>query len=90
LGIADCFDTITSSHDERVRSAKPDPHIFECTLRQVGVSAKETAHVGDTYVPEIIGARDVGIRPILIDRDGTQVGRWKETIRSLSELPKLL
>lgn len=90
LGIADYFDTITSSHDERVRSAKPDPHIFEWTLKQVGVSAEEAVHVGDTYEADIIGAKNAGIRPILINRDGTQIGRWGETIRSLSELPALL
>ena len=90
LGIADYFDTITSSHDARVRSAKPDPHIFNYTLAKIGVSASETVHVGDTYEADIIGARNVGIRPILIDRDGTQTGRWQETIQSLSELPKLL
>ena len=90
LGIADYFDTITSSHDERVRSAKPDPHIFNYTLAAVGVSAEEAVHVGDTYEADIIGAKNVGIRPILIDRDGTQTGKWHETIQSLSELPKLL
>ena len=90
LGIADYFHTITSSHDERVRSAKPDPHIFNYTLTKVGVSAEEVVHVGDTYEADIVGAKGVGIRPILIDRDGTQVGRWEETIRSLSELPALL
>ena len=84
LGIADYFDTITSSHDERVRSAKPDPHIFNYTLAAVGVSAEEAVHVGDTYEADIIGAKNVGIRPILIDRDGTQTGRWNETIQSLS------
>lgn len=90
LGIADYFDTITASHDERVKSAKPDPHIFNYTLAKVGVSAAEVVHVGDTYEADIVGARNVGIRPILIDRDGTQTGRWKETIQSLSELPALL
>lgn len=90
LGIADYFDTITASHDERVKSAKPDPHIFNYTLAKVGVSAEETVHVGDTYEADIVGARNVGIRPILIDRDGTQTGKWDETIQSLSELPALL
>lgn len=89
LGIADYFDTITASHDMRVRSEKPDPHIFNCTLAAVGVSAAEAVHVGDTFAADIVGARDVGIRPILLDRDGTQTGRWKETIQSLSELPEL-
>ena len=90
LGIAHYFDIIVASHDERVRSAKPDPHIFEYTLEAVGVSAEETVHVGDTYEADIIGAQGVGIRPVLIDRDNTQVGRWKETIRSLAELPELV
>ena len=90
LGIADYFDAIVASHDARVRSAKPDPHIFNYTLAAVGVSAEEAVHVGDTYEADIIGARNAGIRPILIDRDGTQVGRWNETIQNLSELPALI
>lgn len=90
LGIADYFDAVTASHDERVKSAKPDPHIFNYTLAKVGVSAEETVHVGDTYEADIVGARNVGIRPILIDRDDTQAGKWDETIQSLSELPALL
>ena len=40
----------------------------------------------DTHV----GAEGVGIRPILLDRDGTQTDRWNETIRNLAELPELL
>ena len=90
LGIAHYFDIIVASHDARVRSAKPDPHIFNYTLTAIGVSAAEAVHVGDTYEADIVGAEGVGIRPILIDRDGTQGGRWDETIRSLSELPALL
>lgn len=90
LGIAHYFDIIVASHDERVRSAKPDPHIFEYTLKAIGVSAEEAVHVGDTYEADIIGAQGVGIRPILIDRYNSNVDRWSETIQSLTELPKLL
>ena len=90
LGIADYFDVITASHDVRVRSEKPDPHIFNHTLEAISVSAEEVVHVGDTYEADIVGAQNVGIRPILLDRDGTQAGRWGETIQSLSELPELL
>ena len=90
LGIAEYFDVIVASHDARVRSEKPDPHIFNYALAAVGVSAEEAVHVGDTYAADIVGAQGVGIRPILLDRGGTQVGRWKETIRSLADLPELL
>ena len=90
LGIAGYFDAITASHDVRVRSEKPDPHIFNYTLEAVSASAAEAVHVGDTYEADIVGAQNVGIRPILIDRDGTQAGRWDETIQSLTELPEML
>ena len=40
----------------------------------------------DTHV----GAQGIGIRPILLDRDGAQTDRWDETIQSLTELPELL
>ena len=90
LGIAHYFDIIVASHDARVRSAKPDSRIFNYTLAAIGVSAEDAVHIGDTYEADIIGAQGVGIRPILIDRDGTQGGRWDETIQSLTELPELL
>ena len=89
LGIAGYFNAIVASHDARVCSEKPDPQIFNYTLAAVGVSAEEVVHVGDTYEADIVGAKGVGIRPILLDRDGTQAGRWDETIQSLSELPEL-
>ena len=90
LGIAGYFDAITASHDMRVRSEKPDSHIFNYTLAAVGVSAAEAVHVGDTYEADIVGATDVGIRSILLDRDGTQADKWDETIQSLAELSELL
>ncbi len=90
LGIAEYFDAIVASHDARVRSEKPDSHIFNYALAAVEVSAAEAVHIGDTYEADIVGAQDVGIRPILLDRDGTQTGRWDETIQNLSELPEML
>ena len=90
LGITEYFDAIVASHDARVRSEKPDPHIFNYALAAVGVSAEEVVHVGDTYAADIVGAQGVGIRPILLDRDGTRADRWDETIQSLSELPEML
>ena len=90
LGIAEYFDVIVASHDARVRSEKPEPHIFNYALSAVGVSAEEVVHVGDTYEADIVGAQSVGIRPILLDRDGTQADRWDETIQSLAELSEML
>ena len=90
LGLALYFDVIVASHDQRVRSAKPDAAIFEYALNTVGVSAEEAVHVGDSFEADIIGAYAAGIRAILLDRDGTQTGQWAETIQTLHALPDLL
>jgi HAD superfamily hydrolase (TIGR01549 family) len=90
LGIDGYFDAIVASHDERVGSAKPDAGIFEYTLNALNVSKAEVVHVGDSYESDIVGADSAGIRAILLDRDGTQAGRWSETIGQLGELPELL
>ncbi len=51
-----------------VGADKPKPPIFLAALRQARVKASEAVHVGDQYKIDIIGARGVGITPILIDR----------------------
>jgi REG-2-like HAD superfamily hydrolase len=48
---------------------KPDPEIFLAALEKAVVKADEALYVGDNYEQDIIGARDVGMRAILIDRN---------------------
>ena len=90
LGLAPYFDVVVASHDQRVRSAKPDAAIFEYALNAVDASPEESVHVGDSFEADIIGAHTAGIRAILLDRDGAQTGRWEETIQTLHALPDLL
>ncbi len=90
LGLAPYFDVVVASHDQRVRSAKPDAAIFEYALNAVDASPEESVHVGDSFEADIIGAHTAGIRAILLDRDGAQAGRWEETIQTLHALPDLL
>jgi putative hydrolase of the HAD superfamily len=66
LGIAGYFDTIVMSG--RVGAAKPDPRIFTVALQRLGVSAAETAHVGDSPREDVEGARSAGLQAILITR----------------------
>jgi len=47
---------------------KPKPQIFLAALQRTGTNASETVHVGDQYKLDVVGARAVGIKPILIDR----------------------
>ncbi len=51
-----------------VGTKKPDRRIFERALEEAGVDAADAVHVGDMYLEDILGARNVGVRPFLIDR----------------------
>ena len=53
---------------KEVGSNKPEPLIFLAALERAGVKASEAIYVGDQYDTDVVGARGVGIKPILIDR----------------------
>jgi len=67
LGVAPYLDFVVTSQE--VGSDKPRPPIFLAALERAGVNASEAIHVGDQYKIDVVGARGVGISPILIDRD---------------------
>lgn len=74
---------LTSSE---IGAEKPHPPIFLAALQRAGVSASEAIHVGDQYHSDVVGARGVGISPLLLDRDGFWEGvNDCPRIRSLSE-----
>lgn len=49
---------------------KPDPRIFELALARAGVGAGEAGYVGDLYSVDVLGARSVGLRAVLLDPGG--------------------
>ena len=66
LGIADYLDfTVTSAE---AGADKPQPPIFLKALELARVKPGEAIHVGDQYQNDVLGARGVGISPILLDR----------------------
>jgi len=48
---------------------KPDPEIFLSALEKAQVKAEEAMYVGDQYDLDIVGARGVGMKAVLIDRN---------------------
>ena len=68
---------------------KPDPSIFAAALTALGTAAEETAMVGDSFEDDIEGARALGIRAILLDRDGLRPDE-PERIDTLLALPAAL
>lgn len=50
------------------RHAKPSPSLYELALQRANSIPDFTLHIGDSYIHDVLGARSVGITPILLDR----------------------
>jgi putative hydrolase of the HAD superfamily len=59
----------------RVGYQKPHPRIFEHALEVLDAEPGTAVHVGDNYRADVVGARRVGITPVLIDRRGADAAR---------------
>ena len=87
-GLSKYLDFVISSAS--VGLLKPQPQIFELALERAGVVAEQTLHVGDHYYADIMGARSVGITPVLLDRKGTVSKADCLVINNLYELVNYL
>jgi putative hydrolase of the HAD superfamily len=83
LELAGHFEALTIS--ARVGYNKPHPRIFEHALHVMNVAPSEAVHVGDSYSADVVGARAVGIAPVLIDRRVADPAR----VRAEHEDPEL-
>lgn len=68
LGLAPYLDVVVSSG--QVGSEKPHAPVFQAALAKAGVPAAQAVHVGDQYHTDVVGARAVGMIPVLLDREG--------------------
>ena len=71
---------------------KPHPSIFETALSTVGVAADEAMMVGDSLSHDVAGARQLGMRAVLLDRSGRLCTSQPDVpvIASLAELPAMI
>jgi HAD superfamily hydrolase (TIGR01549 family) len=68
---------------------KPHPTIFQAALRQLGVEPAVAVMVGDSLEEDVEGARALGMRAILIDRDDRHP-EVEERLTDLYGLPAAL
>ena len=88
LGLAPLLDTIVCSAE--VGLHKPDPRIFELACERLGVTAAQSAHVGDHHYADILGARAAGLRPVLIDRHSDAEALSGGAVGTLAEIESAL
>ena len=80
-------DTIVDSRSHG--RVKPHPTIFQAALERLGVRADDAVMVGDSIEEDIEGARALGMRAILIDRDDRHP-EVEERLTDLYGLPAAL
>ena len=80
-------DTIVDSRSHG--RVKPHPTIFRTALDRLGVGAEQAAMVGDSLAEDVQGARALGLRAILVDRDDRHP-EVDERVADLYALPAAL
>ncbi len=81
----DCYVNLLLAAGE-VNSWKPDTGIFLEAVLRLQLRPDEVLYVGDNYYADVIGARNAGLRPVLLDPDGIFPEVECDVIRELSEL----
>lgn len=72
VGLSGATDVLVSSAWAGAR--KPHPLIFEHTLTKAGADPERTLFVGDTWGPDVVGPRAVGMTPLYLLR----VDHWPD------------
>jgi putative hydrolase of the HAD superfamily len=82
------FDIIVTS--ESVGVKKPNPKIFEYALSQAKANREESIMIGDSWEADIMGAKNMGIKPIFCNFEKQQVDDSILSIENLLELKQYL
>jgi len=95
LGIEGFFDSVIDS--DSVGWRKPHPEIFKRFLELSGARAEEAVFIGDDLESDIGGAKNAGIRAVLLTRPGRAHSRQEgsevrpdRVVSSLSEFGEML
>ncbi len=88
LGLGRYFASVTDSHI--CGCEKPDPRIFQAALESLSVTAERSIYVGDVYSVDFVGARNAGMKALLMDAAGVYAGTDYPRVASLHEVEPYL
>ena len=80
LGLDGHFDSVVTSAGAGVE--KPHPAIFAAAVKSLGAEPSRAVHIGDRLDEDYAGARQAGLRALLLNRNSAnpsfsdEVGRW--------------
>ena len=88
LGWSDLFETVTFTQEVGVQ--KPDPRVFRFALDRAGRDPADSIYVGDSWDADYVGARNVGMLAVWLNRTGAPAPGPCREIRTLRELESLV
>jgi FMN phosphatase YigB (HAD superfamily) len=88
LGLLDFFELALTAGE--ANAWKPDPAIFTQALQRLGTSATAAIYVGDNYYADVIGSRQAGLQPVLLDPQELFPDAECLVIRTIGELQALV
>ncbi len=91
LGLSALFDSLVVSAEVGFR--KPNRIIFERALSELESTAGRAVMVGDTFDADVVGAKNLGMKAVLIDADGDQAENHHvpdAVVRSIGEVAEVL
>jgi 2-haloalkanoic acid dehalogenase type II len=91
IGIGEYF--VASINAQDVGVGKPDPRIFEAAAQRLGLQPQQILHVGDDANLDVIGALNVGMQAVWVNRADHLWSQPQEphaTVASMLELCDLL
>ena len=71
---------------QEVGYEKPAPEIFAIACDRLGVRPDRVLHVGDTLIEDYQGARDAGLRALLLRRTPPPSGETEPTVETIADL----
>ena len=90
-GLGGYFQFVVFAQDYGIQ--KPDPQLFEIAIERAGCTKRQLLHVGDSFQNDIIGAKQVGIKSVWLNRQGRNNEAEQQPdfeISSLRELTEIL
>lgn len=94
FGFEEVFDSLVVSGEVGYR--KPSRIIFESSLSELDVRPEAAMMVGDTFLADVVGPKEMGMKAILIDADDSQAENYQlpdavvKSIREVGEVIKQL
>lgn len=81
----DLFNTVVCKDTPDCPAEKPDPRVFQFTLRQLGIAPERAAMVGDNLGDDILPAATLGMLTVLVGGE-EKSGPWDLSIGRIEEL----